>query len=316
MKNGVQKMYGALAGRAGLTLDMATGTIYGRRNDFDVLIYAADSNYPYVLTVLLSVSRQGGELGKDAWKEFSKAHKPVQNVKNEGNLLEMRLSATANEEKFCGNFIECFDALSAFLRANGYMNCCNYCGQSIETHPYYVSGSFAHLCPECAARASQGIHLASQEKQQKKENVIAGIVGALIGSLLGVLCIVLIGQLGYVAAISGIVMAICTLKGYEFLGGKLSTKGVVISAVLMVIMTFVGNQVEWAIVVMRDLGYDFLYSFQLVPLLLDQRAIEASAYWGGLALVYVFVLLGAVPTIKGVLTGQKNKGRMFRIGSM
>ena len=60
-------------------------------------------------------------------------------------------------------------------------------------------------------------------------------------------------------------MAICTLKGYEFLGGKLSTKGIVASIVLMLVMTYVGNQLEWAIVVTRELGYDFLYSFQLVP---------------------------------------------------
>lgn len=64
-------------------------------------------------------------------------------------------------------------------------------------------------------------HLQEQNQQAelgKKENVVAGVVGALLGSLLGVACIVLLGQLGYVAAVSGIVMAICTMKGYELLG--------------------------------------------------------------------------------------------------
>ena len=41
----------------------------------------------------------------------------------------------------------------------------------------------------------------------KPENVLAGVVGALLGCLLGVGCIVLLGQLGYVAALSGIVLA-------------------------------------------------------------------------------------------------------------
>lgn len=40
----------------------------------------------------------------------------------------------------------------------------------------------------------------------KKENLVGGVVGALIGSLLGVASIVLLSQLGYVAAISGVIM--------------------------------------------------------------------------------------------------------------
>ena len=316
MGNAVYRAYEALAGKAGLTFDSGNGVIYGRRNGFDVIIYAADSRYPYLITVSLGATRAGGCLGKDDWKRFIKEHKPVQNVKNDGNVVEMVLRATSNTEKFCENFILAFDALSSFLIANGYTKCCHFCGQQVETHPYYVSNTFVHLCQDCSARVSSELHLANHEKKQKKENVIAGIVGALIGSLIGVLCIVAIGQLGYVAALSGIIMAICTLKGYEFLGGKLSTKGIVASIVLMLVMTYVGNQLEWAIVVTRELGYDFLYSFQLVPVLLHQEAIASSAYWGGLALVYIFVALGAVPTILNVIKSQKNQGKMFRIGMM
>ena len=40
----------------------------------------------------------------------------------------------------------------------------------------------------------------------REDNPIAGLVGALLGSLIGVACIVLVSQLGYVAAVSGLVM--------------------------------------------------------------------------------------------------------------
>ena len=62
------------------------------------------------------------------------------------------------------------------------------------------------------------------EEQQKKrpENIPAGIVGAFLGTLLGVVCTVVIGQLGYVASVSGLIMAVGALKGYELLGGRLS----------------------------------------------------------------------------------------------
>lgn len=316
MNKTVLKNYEALAARSGLRLDEKNAVLYGQRGEYPVLVYAADARYPYMLTVSISAARPGGCLDKEAWKAFSKENKPVQNVKNEENVVAMHLTATNNVDKLCDNFNQSLDALVRILMANGYVKVCQVCGQQTDTEPYYVGSSLMHLCPACAARVSQDIHIASQKKMEKKENVVAGIVGALVGSLIGVLAIVLIGQLGYVAVISGIIMAICTLKGYELLGGKLSVKGIVISAVLMVIMTYVGNQLDWAIVVMRELGYDLIYSFRLIPLLLEDGAIVASSYWGNLDLVYIFTVIGAVPCAMNMVKGQKTQSRMFKIGTM
>lgn len=57
------------------------------------------------------------------------------------------------------------------------------------------------------------------EREEPRDNVIAGTVGAFLGSLIGVACIVLVNQLGYVSAICGAVMAVCSIKGYTMLGG-------------------------------------------------------------------------------------------------
>ena len=53
------------------------------------------------------------------------------------------------------------------------------------------------------------------ESQKSTDNIITGAVGAFLGSLIGVACIVIVGQLGYVASVSGLVMGVCALKGYE-----------------------------------------------------------------------------------------------------
>ena len=42
-----------------------------------------------------------------------------------------------------------------------------------------------------------------------KERVFLGAIGALIGCIIGAVCIVLIGQFGYVASICGVVMGFC-----------------------------------------------------------------------------------------------------------
>ena len=71
--------------------------------------------------------------------------------------------------------------------------------------------------------------------EEKPENVVGGTVGALIGALLGGASIVLLFQMNIMAALGGLLLAFCALKGYELLGGKLSTKGIIISVILMLI---------------------------------------------------------------------------------
>ena len=135
-------------------------------------------------------------------------------------------------------------------------------------------------------------------RQKKPENVMAGVVGAFLGSLLGVLCTILIGQLGYVASVSGLVMAVGALKGYELLsGGTLSKKGAVISSALVLAMTWLAHRLSCAVTLASTLSFGVFRCFQIIPSLLDSGALDSVAYWGDLVMLYLFTLLGAVPTI-------------------
>jgi len=82
---------------------------------------------------------------------------------------------------------------------------CTKCGQEILNN--------ATFCEHCGAEVKP-VEAVSGEVQ-KPENVIAGIVGALIGAAIGGAAIILLSQLGVVASFSGIILAICTMKGYE-----------------------------------------------------------------------------------------------------
>ncbi len=139
------------------------------------------------------------------------------------------------------------------------------------------------------------------ETKKRPENVVAGIVGAFLGSLLGVVCTVVIGQLGYVASVSGLVMAVGALKGYELLAGRLSKKGAVISSVLILVMTWLAHRLGWAIAVASQVNVGIFDCFKIVPSMVKTGMIESTAYWGDLAMLYLFTLLGAVPTIIGGL---------------
>lgn len=143
------------------------------------------------------------------------------------------------------------------------------------------------------------------EQKKRRENVAAGVVGAFLGSLIGVACTVIIGQMGYVASISGLVMAVCALKGYEMLGGMLSKKGAVISSVLILLMTFFAHRLTWAIAIASELEWGVLESYRSISYLMEREILESTTYWGDLVMLYLFTLLGAVPTIIG---GLRNTG--------
>lgn len=315
MNKKLMQNYEELARKNGLALDSECKVLYGQRGGYNVLVLALSESYPYQLTVLLSAQRAGGPVTKVEGKQFAKENKPVLALRQDNHAITMTLRNIANQEKLSAALDEALNALISFLRSNGFQNCCQTCGSTAEIDGYCVDTAHMLLCPDCYISITQHAAIASQQKSRKKENLLGGIVGALLGSLLGVVCIIVISQLGYVAALSGLVMAICTLKGYERLGGKLSKKGIIISMVLMLLMTYIGDRLDWAISVMRELETDFATAYQIVPLLLQQEIIDAVTYWGHLLLVYFFVLLGAVPIVCSIIKSQGSEGRLCRIGA-
>lgn len=106
-------------------------------------------------------------------------------------------------------------------------------------------------------------------------------------------------------------MAVCTLKGYELLGGKITKKGVIASVIVMLVMVYVGDRLDWAIVVSRELGMDFFTSFRAVPILMEEGMIDSGSYTGNLAMIYLFTAIGAVPTILGHLKKKAQANTVY-----
>ena len=160
------------------------------------------------------------------------------------------------------------------------------------------------FCEKCGHTNEQPV-AQTQQPAGKPENVLTGVVGALLGAVLGAGSIILLSQLGYVASISGVILAVCTLKGYELLGGKLSIKGIIISLLLIAVVPYLADRMDWAIVIVNEIpDVSFAEAFQSVPALIEQGMIDSDVYTGTLVKLYLFVALGAVGT---VITTIKNK---------
>lgn len=311
MNQRILQNYERLAQRAGLQVDQESGAMYGARGGFPVLVYPANPSYPYLLTIAAAARREAGPLSREEGKAFRRESPGAAAVNQNGYGITVTLKSKRRQEQLAEQLDQTLGALADFLYRQGYRPCCQACGREIEAAPRYLSGSFALLCQDCYTQLQQRAVAAGAARA---ENRIGGAVGALLGSLIGVLCIVLISQLGYVAALSGLVMAVCTLKGYELLGGKLSGVGIAISSLLMLAMTYVGDRLDWAIIIARELETDLFTGFQVVPLLLSEQMIDAGRYWGNLAMLYAFLLIGAVPTVLAAAKNQKRAGRSYTLG--
>ena len=136
------------------------------------------------------------------------------------------------------------------------------------------------------------------------ENVVLGLIGALVGAILGGASIILLSQLGYIASISGFILAVCTLKGYELLGKRLSKKGIVLCVVLMIVTPFLADWIDWAIYLMKDYPeYELTIvdSCILMGELMAEGYVDMFEYFKNLGMIYLFVVLGAFGTLKNVL---------------
>lgn len=295
----------AAAGVNGLMYDSNAEGVFGNVQGYTVTIMPNANNRVYYM-LSLSVSRMGMAPNPADFKPLEKMNKVLSGCTVQRFRVNFLVKLSGNKDKMAEALRSALDTLITFLRTNGYANCCEHCGRPEGVDAYTVSGNAYLLCEPCFGQVSEAAAQQNQTKMQKQEQVLPGIVGALIGSLIGAVVIVIVGQLGYVAAVSGLVMAICTLKGYEMLGKKLGTPGIIISCVLMLLMIFLAYQADWSITAAQFYETDFFTAFRAMMDLIKEGYVDSGDYFGGLAQVYLFAVIGAVPTIIAMAKGAKH----------
>lgn len=181
-------------------------------------------------------------------------------------------------------------------------DCCGKCGMETEVSAYLINSEASDLCSQCLSDTERALNENQANIRHRKGSMLTGIVGAILGSLIGIAAFVLINQLGYFAAISGLIMAVCTLKGFELLGGKINALGIIVCCVIMVIMVCIGVNISWSM----DIANEFkntVYNVSMFEVFrsfydfFTEGLLEIKYYLRDLGLAYVFTVIGAVPTI-------------------
>lgn len=171
---------------------------------------------------------------------------------------------------------------------------CNHCGTALDEG--------AAVCSVCGTPVQAPS--VSPAEVPARENVGLGIVGALIGALLGGASIILLSRLGYVAAISGIALAFCTLKGYELLAKRMSKVGFAICCVLMLVTPFAANALDLLLQVyemLKEYGVTMADTVTYLVELITTDSEMLQAYLSDLGMVYLFTVIGAFVIVRNAL---------------
>ena len=151
----------------------------------------------------------------------------------------------------------------------------------------------------------------------KEENVLAGIVGALLFSLAGGIVWFLLYQIGFLAAISGIIGVVCAIKGYTIFGKRESVKGVIISTVLAFLVIVAAWYLclsydvynayqDWFANGEVDFTLTFAESVRAGYLFLVEDTEISIAYLKDLGIGLIFCVVGAFGYVKAAIGKAKN----------
>ncbi len=208
--------------------------------------------------------------------------------------------------------------LLSTLAGQFYEGCCASCARTDGLGFYRINGTSACLCEPCYQTAVANLSQNEQAVKKKKGNLVTGIVGALLGALLGGVLWVLVSQLGYIAGIVGLVVAVCAVKGFELFGGKLNAAGIIICMVIVVGAIYAANYISYSIYLQQaldELGYGFSFgdSMRLLPDFFSEEEIF-GAFLRDLVIGYLLTAVASFSVIYGIYRKSNQKFTSKRLG--
>ena len=292
-----------IAQENGYIFDSQAMIMYGQKNNYTFLASEVGNG---VITLMFSVKNDSAVQSLDA-KVLKMEIPTVQHCSFKNHKLTVTVKGGMTKSKRKANVLAALESLTAYLSTHSYVQVCEMTGETKDVHLYQVGNQYSFLTPEAFGAVSRELDRSEQENLQASENVFLGFIGAVLGSLIGVAAIVLVGQLGYVSALSGMAMGACVVKGYELLARRFSTKGAIISILVSLVMTYFANQLDWAVSFAR---YYEVSIFDALPYIHDFVAegyIDSHTYYLNLAMILIFNVVAAAITIGSALKNTKTK---------
>lgn len=275
-------------------------SLFGSYRGYNISINSI--NYIYYINLPIKITNEN-EVNKinsflnDLTKEFKKlnyaSYKPCS--------IQLQYNPGYKKNKHSEIILSILNKLIDFSIINNLVTGCSSCGENTEVSPFLLGDTVIPCCKNCQLEIKNVIGENQNNVKNVSNNIFGGIVGGFIGALLGSIVWILIYQMNYIASIAGLAIAICCIKGYQLLGGKLNISGVVITSIITVIMVYLANHFSLAIDIYSQFKsyYEitFFDALRSVPDLLSEPD-HRSEYMKNLLIGYLLTFIGSASYIQ------------------
>lgn len=298
----------SIATDLGLQFDGEARVMYGEREGFLLVIEGTETKNVFNISFSVKQGSEGDliEDGEILWNELKEQSKAINAISFDGYLTSIVVKGGMTKGKAVETLWTAIQDIVDFLLNHQFVQVNAETGEE-EPIGLYQIGDAIFLIDDATFRAYQAEMQDTVEAYEaREENFLLGIVGAVIGVIIGGAVAFFVARLGYVSVLAGIALGFCTIKGYEILGKKLTKKGVLVSAILMVLTVLLVNQLDYILFLMDEYSLPFDVSWSLF----NEETFKGNFpenYFLELGKLAVFTLGGAWISVQSALEGKKNR---------
>jgi len=200
------------------------------------------------------------------------------------------------------SFSQVLTKLTEYFTANQYKPVCHQCEKEKIISFAALNNKITNVCSDCF----DTIASAARQKPANILNYLAGFIGAVIGGIAGSVLWILIGALGFYAAIAGFVIAFCAFFGYKLFKGPQT-----MVSIFLVIVAILGSlnfaDIGLAIAIMKEVkDVSFFKVLSIIPPVLQEEGVLMELF-PNFALGLLFAGLGSFQMIKNTLKEIEKK---------
>lgn len=242
--------------------------------------------------------------------------KGIRSAMLKGNRVEVVYSLRRLGGKQMTDIQYILDCITAFLGQNGWQPSCENCSSPALGFAE-VSGVARCLCEPCTAQIESALEQNRQEKVRRKGNFFTGLIGAILGALIGAVLWVVVAQIGYIAAVIGLVMGVLTIKGFELLGGRINIASIITCCVVVGIVLMLANGVSLGLEIYSVYKSEAVSVFDCIATVPDFLAYSeiASTFWGNTAIGLLLTYVALIPTAIGIYRNKAGTYSLRRISA-
>lgn len=290
-----------------LTVDEKKRVAYGYVSGLKYMITFQPQQRQYILMTTLKTENEMGALNQALEAMDKGEFINWVSYQEEAVIVNVK----AHKALTASIMMDILNQVSSLIIQNGYVQCCRFCGEEKDVEVCSINGTLNLMCSECFSKVE------ITQEPVKKVNTPLGILGALVGSLIGIIAWVVIYKLGYIAGITGFIMAFGCFKGYQMLGGRMDKKGVWISLGISIVMLAVAEMISLGLEIYTVYGeyvsLSLIDAFRLLPYMLGEGEV-LGAVVEDLLFGYVFMALASFTFVKNAYMSSSTDGVIEKLG--